>query len=125
MLGGLREEINKIDKLLDYDFLAEKILSPTIGFSFEKGYITKREYRILQVVVKKQVMQASDIKEIIPGKSSWEISRFIRGLREKKMLGRRRARSRKYLLQFANSYLLRGVMEMLEKEGFLPVSINR
>lgn len=124
VLGGLEEEINKIDKLLDYNFLAKKILSPTISLSFGKEYITMREYKILQIVVKKQVIRAADIKKIIPGKSHAEISRFIRRLRDKKMLRREKVGSRKYLLQFANNYLLRGIMEMLEKEGFLPISVN-
>jgi len=124
VLGGLKEEINKIDKLLDYDFLAEKILLPTIGFSFEKEYITTREYKILQIAIKKQVIRAADIKRIIPGKSSRQTSRFIKGLRDKKMLRCEKVGSRRYLLQFANNYLLRGIMEMLEKEGFLPMSVN-
>ncbi len=123
VLGGLEKEIKKIDKLLDYNFLAKRILSPALGFSFKKEYITTREYKILQILVKKQAIRAADIKEIYPEKSQFEISRFIKGLREKKMLRREKVAGRTYFLQFANSYLLRGIMEMLEKEGFLPLPI--
>lgn len=125
VLGGLKEEINKIDKLLDYRFLKEKILLPAIDFSFERKYITELEYKVLRVAAKKQVIQASDIKKIVSGKLPAEISRILRRLREKKMLQSEKERSRKYLLQFENNYLLRGIIEMLDKEGFLPIPVNR
>ncbi|KPL04546.1 MAG: cell filamentation protein Fic [candidate division Zixibacteria bacterium SM23_73_2] len=125
VLGGLKEEINKIDKLLDYRFLEENILQPAIDFAFERKYITEIEYKALQVAAKKQVIQASDIKKIASGKLPAEISRILGRLREKKMLQSEKEKGRKYLLQFVNNYLLRGIIEMLGKEGFLPIPINK
>lgn len=125
VLGGLRNEISKIDKLLDYKYLAEKILLPAIDFSFERKYITEIEYKVLRVAAKKQVIKASDIKKIISGKLASEISRIIRRLREKKMLQSEKEGSRKYLLQFESNYMLRGIIEMLDKEKFLPIPINK
>ena len=125
VLGGLKNEINKIDKLLDYKFLGTKILIPAIDSALEKKYITEREYKILQVVVKKQVIQAADIKKILPEKIPAEISRTIRRLRDKKMLQAEKDKSRKYVLRFENNYLLRGIIEMLDKEKFLPIPVNK
>lgn len=125
VLGGLKEEINKIDKLLDYKYLAEKILLPAIDFSFERKYITEIEYKVLKVAAKKQVIKASDIKKIASGKLPAEISRILRRLREKKMLQSEKERGRKYVLRFENNYLLRGIIEMLDKEKFLPIPINK
>jgi hypothetical protein len=39
-LKGLKEEIKKIDKLMDYDFLKKEILIPAIHHSVERRYIT-------------------------------------------------------------------------------------
>ena len=125
VLGGLRNEISKIDKLLDYKFLVKKILLPAIDFALEKKYITEKEYKILQVAAKKQVIQAADIKQILPNKIPAEISRTIRRLRDKKMLQAEKDRSRKYVLRFENNYLLRGIIEMLDKEKFLPIPVNK
>src|SRR5690606_24214283 len=40
VLKGLKDEIEKIDKLLDYNFLRKEILLPTINHSLERKYIT-------------------------------------------------------------------------------------
>jgi len=125
VLAGLREEISKIDKLLDSKFLETKILSPAITFALERKYITEIEYKILRLAAKKQVIRAADIKQIFPKKISAEISRIIRRLKSKKMLQAEKDRSRKYVLRFDNNYLLRGIIDMLDKEKFLPMQVNR
>jgi hypothetical protein len=66
-------------------------------------------------------MQASDIGDIFPGKSSAEISRQIARLRGRKMLQPEKEGSRKYVIRFDNNYLLRGIIKSLGEKGFLPV----
>jgi len=121
MLGGLATEIEKIDKLLDYSFLANHILIPAIRISAERELITETELKILNIAVKKQVFQASDLGSIFPGKSPPEVSRQIRKLREKNMIKAESAGGRKYLIAFLNNYLMRGVFQTLDKKGFLPI----
>ena len=121
MLSGLATEIVKIDKLLDYNFLANHILIPAIRISAERELITETELKILNVAVKKQVFQASDLGTIFPGKSPPEVSRQIRKLREKKMIKAESAGGRKYLIAFLNNFLMRGVFQTLDKNGFLPI----
>ncbi|MBP7434899.1 MAG: Fic family protein [Bacteroidales bacterium] len=125
VLDGLKNELNKIDNLLDYEFLSAKILSPAIDFALERKYITQNEYKVLQITIKKQVIQASDLKQIFPGKISAEISRIIRKLIDKNMLQPTKDQSRKYVLNFENNYLLRSIIEMLDKEKFLPIPIDK
>jgi Fic family protein len=125
VLSGLKNEINKIDRLLDYNYLAQKILLPTLDFALDRKYITEIEYKILSVVVKKQVMQAGDLKLVLPNKLPAEISRIIRRLKEKKMLQPEKENARKYVLKFESNYLLRGIIEMLDREGFLPIPVNK
>ena len=122
VLHGLKNEIDKIDKLLNYNYLSENILLPAINFSLKRKLLTAQEEKILKVVVKKQVIQARDIEEVLPGKIPAEISRIIRKLKDNNMLMPEKGSSRKYVLRFENSYLLRGVIEMLDKNNFLPVS---
>lgn len=121
VLKGLKEEIEKIDKLLDYDFLRKEILIPTISHSLERKYITDLEGKILKRVVELQVIQAGDVKEFFKGKLDAEVSRQIRKLIDKKMLVPEKEGARKYVLRFDNSYLLRSVMRALGEKGFLPV----
>lgn len=121
VLKGLKEEIEKIDKLSDYEFLRKEILLPTINHSLERKYITNSESKILKRVVDKQVVQASDVKEFFIGKVDAEVSRQIRKLIDKKMLVPEKEGTRKYVIRFDNNYLLRGVIKMLGEKGFLPV----
>ncbi|MGK2848544.1 MAG: Fic family protein [Minisyncoccota bacterium] len=125
VLGGLKSEIEKIDKLLDYKYLSVNILMPTVAFALERKLITDDEAKILRIAVKEQIFQASDIKPEFSGKIPAEISRMIRRLKEKKMIAPESGKSRKYVLCFANNYLLRGVIEALDKNNFLPLPLNK
>lgn len=121
VLTGLKEEIEKIDRLSDYEYLKKEILLPTISHSLERKYITPAESEILKKVTEKQLIQAADVKHFFPGKPNSEVSRQIRKLIDKKMLVPERDGTRKYVLRFDNNYLLRGVIKSLGEKGFLPV----
>lgn len=121
VLKGLKEEIEKIDRLLDYTYLKNEILIPSLHDALEKKYVTDKEFSILKKAVEIQVLKAGELKDIFPGKSQPEISRQIRRLIEKKMLISEKNSTRKYLISFNNSYLLRSVMNLLGKKGFVPI----
>lgn len=63
---------------------------------------------------------AADIKDLFPGKHPVEVSRNIKRLIDSKMLIPERENARKYVIRFDNNYLLRGIIRMLDVEGFLP-----
>jgi Fic family protein len=121
VLKGLKDEIEKIDKLLDYKYLKKEILEPSLYDALEKKYVTPIEFKILQKAVEHQVIKAGDLKDIFNSKANTEISRQIRRLIDKKMLVSEEERARKYVISFNNSYLLRSVMHLLGKKGFLPM----
>lgn len=121
MLKGLKQEIEKIDNLLDYTHLKEKILQPAIVFSLDRGVINEIEAKILRKVVEKQVIQASDVNSITGSKVPATNSRVLRQLRDKKMIAPETTGGRKYIINFINSYLLRGIIKSLSNNGFLPL----
>jgi Fic family protein len=121
VLSGLKQEIEKIDRLAEYDFLKKEIIIPAISHAQERKVITEMESKILRKTAEIGIMQASDIREFFPGKSSPEISRQIARLKNRKMLQPEREGSRKYLIRFDNNYLLRGIMKSLDEKGFLPI----
>jgi Fic family protein len=121
VLGGLKAEIEKIDNLLNHKYLSTKILLPALQFSLDRKIITSTEEKILRVAVDKQVFQASDVGGLFPGKLPSDLSRLLRGLKDKKMIVPIEEGARKYHLHFFNSYLLRGVIEMLARNGFIPL----
>ncbi len=121
VLSGLKIEIEKIDRLLDYSFLTEKILLPALSWSLGRKIITPLEEKILKVAITKQRFQASDLKVVLPDKIPAEVSRILRGLKEKNMISPTGEKTRKYYIHFFNSFLLRGVIHMLVQNGFVPL----
>ena len=121
VLSGLKQEIEKIDRLTEYKYLKKEIIFPAIVFAHERKIITDIEAKILRKAAELGRMQASDIAGIFPGKSSAEISRRIARLRGRKMLQPEKEGSRKYVIRFDNNYLLRGIIKSLDEKGFLPI----
>lgn len=120
VLEGLKEEIEKIDKLTDYKYLSKEILIPALEISLERELITKLESEVLKVAIKKEVFEASDIAHLFAGKSKPHISRFIRNLKSRRMINSETKNGRKYTINFDGNYLIRGVIMMLDQQGFLP-----
>ncbi len=124
VLTGLLNEIHKIDKLLDRNYLTKKILLPAVSFGLENKFITKLEHEILKKAVLSKDMEivSADIESIIPGKLPAERSRTLARLRHKKMLVPVKENGRKYVISFFHNYLLRGVVDALKKEGFVSAN---
>lgn len=127
VLTGLKDEIEKIDKLLDIKYITNTILLPALSFSLDRENITKREYDILSALVKSKDMtiRSSDLQAVIGQESSVQRSRIIKRLKDKEMLRSLPGKSRLYTIGFANTYLLRGVFFVLEQNGFVPKSLNK
>ena len=121
VLKGLSEEITKVDKLTDHEYLDASILSPAIKFCLERQNITKLESDILKIAVKEIIFQSSDIKSVMPGKIPAERSRSINKLKMEKLITPVSKGGRKYIINFSNSYLLRGIITALTKENFIPL----
>ena len=121
VLRGLKEEIEKIDKLSDYEYLKKEILIPSIHFSLDRHIINEMESKILKETIEKQVVQNLDFEKFFKGKAKSEISRQIKKLIDKKMLIPEHKSARKYVLRFDNNFLLRGIIKMLDEKGFLPI----
>ena len=124
VLEGLRSEIGKIDMLSDYNYLKESILLPALEYASKMKYIDSNEYKILKATVEEQVVQNSDIQKVLNSKHMTTISRYIRTLKEKKMLVSEPDNVRKYHINFVNNFLIRGVIKKLEEEGFIPMKVD-
>ena len=126
MLRGLKVEIEKLDKLLDYRYLHPIILRAALKDALDKRYITDQEHKILVKLIDQPdgFIQSSDIAPIFPDKSSSDRSRMIKALVGKRMLRPISENARRYLLSFENNYLLRSILTQLDRNGFLPEGYN-
>jgi len=122
MLDGLKREIEKVDNLSDYKYLKLKILLPAVEFALKRKLLTEVESKILKLVVEKQEIMNSDVKTIFPKRNPADISRILRNLKQKKMIMSKEEKGRKYILRFDNNFLLRGVINALGENNFLPIN---
>jgi len=125
-LMGLKDQIQKIDNLLQSKFVKEKILLPTLKFALDREHITKQEFDILTHLVKKEDMtiKASEL-DAFGIKGSAQKSYIMGKLRDKNMVNSLREGGRIYTIRFANNYLLRGIIKTLEENGFVADFLNQ
>lgn len=122
VLSGLKVEIEKVKRLCDYDYVQRRILMPALDQALEREHITDMEHKILVIAVKKKELQSADLQELFEHKSAATRSAAIKKLVNQGMLCPFDNNKRKYYLQFRNNFLLRGIMQALDKEGFLPIN---
>jgi Fic family protein len=125
-LLGLKNQIEKIDSLTQGDFTREKILMPTLKIALEREQITSQEYSILAYLVKSDDMAIKSSELDRFGiKGSQKKSYVMQKLRDKNMVRPTKEGGRIYTIYFANNYLLRGVIQTLEENGFVADFLNQ
>ena len=123
VLTGICTEISKVNKLLNHSYLLENVLKPAIMVGRERGLINKQEEIVLKMGVDKQLFKASDIAEILPRLTSRQRTHLITKLKSNELIKPLKENGREYIVLFSNNYLMRSLIQMLEKENFIP-SIN-
>jgi len=119
VLGNLLEEIRKIDKLLDYDYLIPNILVPAFSYALKRKSINPEEFHILKLAVEKGELRAGDINDILQKEHHTQVSVYIRKLKKEGLLTDAPGKQRSYVVSFSNNHLLRGVIEALKKGNFI------
>ena len=125
-LLGLKNELEKIDSLLNKEYVQKIILLPTIKIALYRENITKLEFDILSYLIEKNDMLIK----------SEELSKFgitdskkksltMTKLKNNKIIQSIQPGGRIYTINFSSSYLLRGIIKILEKEGFVSDFLNK
>jgi len=63
-LSGLILEVEKVDRLADYNYLLKNILRPALVFSIERKHITAIESKILNIAIEKKMDLKTQILKI-------------------------------------------------------------
>jgi len=119
-LSGLKNEIEKIDSLLDRNFVKDKILLKSVDFAAQKGLLNLQEEKILRLIIKSDDMaiKSQELSKI-GITTSMQKTRAMNKLKDQGMVKPTKKGGRVYTVDFRHSYLLRGVIKSLEKEGFV------
>lgn len=124
VLQGILEELRKVDRLSDINYLSDKILNPALRLAKERQWITDAEGYILAVAARQGVVKAADYQDphrkLTDAQRTYQVKKLV----ERKLLVPISEGSRQYAIGFSNSYLMRGVISALANEGFIPASLN-
>lgn len=120
VLSGIRDELQKVDRLTRYAYLRDEILKPALAHSKARRMITAQEETVVGMAIARGEFKAADVDTVLPTLTQRQRTYLIAKLIEAHMIRPIREGSRTYVVSFANSYLLRGVIRALEDKGFIP-----
>ena len=124
VLDGMLDELRKVDRLTDTNYLIDRILTPALHYARQRELLTQLEERVLLATARAGVAKASDLKSAMSDMNETQRSYQIRKLVERGMLAPIREGARQYTVGFSNNFLIRGVIRALSAEGFIPDALN-
>jgi Fic family protein len=125
VLQGVREELQKVDRLTDFDYLKRCILNPAINFARQREWITATEEAVLVLASKLGIVKSADLTPALPNMKSGQRTYLIKKLVSQGMLLPINEGARQYTIGFSNNYLIRGVVRALTEQGFIPAPLER
>ena len=125
VLRGVLEELRKVDHLADYSYLSEKILAPAVAFAKQRQLVTDLEAAVLRTVARKGIAKAADLTVVMQTMKPAQRTYQIRKLVERGMLQPLSEGARQYTIGFSNNVLIRGIVDALGREGFVPLTLNK
>lgn len=123
VLTGVRDELNKVDRLADYRHLQAKVLQPALAYARQRQLVTPQEEAVLAATIKAGVVKAGDVAAAMPGLNATQRTYQLKKLVESGMLQPVKAGARQYTIGFSHNTLLRGVIRALTDEGFIPPAL--
>jgi Fic family protein len=124
VLGGIRDELQKVDRITQYDYLQERILRPALAYGKSRQQFTAQEEAVLSMAISKGTFKAADVDAVLPNLTQRQRTYLITKLVGQHMIRPVAEGSRTYTISFTNSYLLRSVIHALEVEGFIQPMVK-
>lgn len=127
VLNGILMELNKVDRLTSYDYLLSRILLPSLNYAKARELLTDMEFRILKLAFEqKGLIKAGDLAQVNPewgkpAQRTYQINKLL----NRRLLVPVQDGAREYVVMFVNNYLLRGIIQSLRDEGFIPEPLER
>ena len=120
VLGGVRDELHKVNRLADYGHLQAAILLPAVAHARSRQWITPQEEAVLAITIKAGIVKSSDLETAMPGLNANQRTYQVRKLVDNGMLQPISPGARQYSIGFTHNMLLRGVVHALRQQGFIP-----
>lgn len=121
-LGGLLEEVNKIDKLLDKSYVLDTLLYPVLKEAHESKRIADEEYILLRWSLNQPgfTFVSGDINIALGSeKTPLERSRMLKRMKDLDIITTAFNSKQKYVIELWSSTFIVYLISILKKEGFV------
>lgn len=120
---GIASEMVRVNKLLDRNYAVPNIIEPALKSALDSQFISAEEHEILKIAMQKDLIQAQDVRHLFGQTASAAVqtSRVLTNMRDKGLLMVHPKYKKKYVMRFANNYLLRDVLLAMDRNGLLVV----
>lgn len=125
VLTGILDELKKVEKLKQYDWLKKNILLPALSNATQRQGLTATEARVVAHGIEHKTFRSSDLDSVFDGLTSTQRTYQIRKLNEQSHLISPIGSSRTYQVVFRHPSLLRGIIGALRNEGFVPAPLDQ
>jgi len=120
---GLSREIEKIDKLLDFDYLNKAILAPCLLKAKAKNAISDRDYKVLRYMLKNACcIKTGDLKKVLDMEKNPTRAIFIRKMKDEKLIEKILDKPG-YTINLNSGPLFRFLIKELYDNKFIPESL--
>jgi Fic family protein len=123
VLAGIRDELQKVNRLADHAHLQAQVLLPAVAHARQRQWVTPQEEAVLVQTIKAGVVKAGDLEAALPGLNANQRTYQVRKLLDVGMLQPVRPGARQYTLGFTHNLLLRGVVKTLSDQGFVSPAL--
>lgn len=120
VLSGILREVTKVNSLLDFNFLHQSILVPTINLAISRRYINKDEAKVLSIGINMQEFKAGDLDNDLRYLKERQRTELIAKMKMSGFIKPLNENGRIYYVNFMNNFLMRSLIQILEKENFIP-----
>lgn len=119
--NGILAEVNRMFKLLDKEYVVKTVINPALQNAWKNNDINEKEYCILDIAIKKDMIQQADVLHLFGNNSSGKVacSRFLTNMTKKELIMHPPKTPRKYVFKFFNRELLPYVMMALVNNGLI------
>ncbi|WP_158685488.1 Fic family protein [Microbacterium halophytorum] len=119
---GIRDDLGRVIRLQDLEFVADELVGPALVLLERDGALASRERSALRIVLRAGSVRAGDLEPAFPGTAA-QRSRAIRSMLDRGLLSHA-AGPRTYRVRLAGGPIAPRLIRRLDELGYLPKMLS-
>lgn len=122
VLKGLYDEMSKVSKLMQKQFIIDKIAMPAINLALELHRISNDNKKVLELALKNDTIKSKDIQLLFgKEKTTRQVTDLISKMVATNLLNKTEPTARTYTINLLSKDLIRGLIQSLKEEKLIAI----